>query len=130
MPYAIREQKNARTDDAEYVVVDGSGTPVPPPNTFRTKAEAEARRAELEELELIAHWKATAPKPRQRCIGEVVAATPTVLIQHLGLGTYTFHRRRDSEDLAEVDVGDTIDVTDGQVREPEPKRSRDSGLHM
>lgn len=117
MPYIVIDEVKPGTDDIEYVVVSSSSRiPAPPPNRYRLKSDALARAAALEEqdLEIIAEWKAVAPKPGQRCIGPVEAATTEVVIQDIGRKVYVFHWRAKSAVLAEAKVGKSIDVLDGR----------------
>lgn len=121
MPYIVKDEVKPGTDEIEYVVVSSSsGIPVPPPNRYRLQSEALARVAALEkqDLELIAEWKAVAPKPGQRCIGPVEAATAEVVIQDIGRKAYVFHWRAKSVVLTNVKVGDSIDVLDGRDMNP------------
>lgn len=121
MPYSIREESKPGSKEIEFVVVAAYGV-VPPPNTFSTRDEALARIAELErlDLELIAEWEAAEPKSAVQYVGTVKAASPAILIQHVGLGKHIVHRR--TEALAEVEVDDDIEVRDGQVNDPDRRQ--------
>lgn len=121
MPYSIREQPKPGAKETEFVVVAAYGI-VPPRNTFPTRDEALARIEELKRLdrELIAQWEAVEPKPDVPYFGTVKAASPAILIQHVGMGKHIVHRR--TETLAEVEVDEYIEVRDGQVLEPDGGR--------
>lgn len=131
MPYSIKDEIDSDTGATEYIVLGISGIKVPPPNTFSSKAAALGRIADLERKdaqELAEKLNAKPPAPGMRCYGKIVAASDTLLIQHLGRDQYALHRRADSEAFADIEEGDVVRIVDGEVEYPE--RDRSPGLSM
>lgn len=131
MLYSIKDEINSDTGEMEYIVMDSSGLKVPPPNTFPSKAAALGRIADLERqnaLELAERLNAKPPSPGMRCYGKIVAASDTLLLQHLGMNQYVLHQRADSEALAEVKAGDLVRIVDDTVEYPDREQDRSPGL--
>lgn len=125
MSYSIKNQSNPETGKPEYVVHSSGGT-VPPPNTFPTQAEAESRIAGLElaeELELAEKWNAKPPSAGQVCLGKIVAASDTVLIQNIGR-CHILHQRSNSEAFEEIEIDDLVEIKDGEVKYPDRDRDQ------
>ena len=119
MSYLIKEELNSDSGATEYVVIDNTGVKAPPPNTFATKGAAVRRLAEI--------LRAEHPSPGKHCYGKIVAASDTLLIQHLGR-EYALHRRDDSEAFKDIEVGDLVQIIDGEVEYP--SRTPSSGLSL
>lgn len=131
MTYSIKDEINPDTGKTDYIVMSNSGLIVPPPNVFPTKAAALERIAELKRKDthdLAEKLNAKPPSAKMRCYGKIVAASDTLLIQHLGKDQYALHRRIDSEAFTEIEEGDLVEIADGEVEYPE--RSRRPGLSM
>lgn len=132
MPYSVKEQPKAGTNEIEYVVLESSGKMVPPPNTFSTRAGALGRIAALKReddaLELAKKLNAKPPSPGMRCYGKIVGASDTLLIQHLGMNQYILHQRADSEAFAEIEVDDLVRIVDGAVEYPDRDQDQSHSL--
>ena len=131
MSYSIKDETNPNTGATEYIVLDSSGVKVPPQHTFSSRAAALGRKADLERedaLKLAAQLNAKSPSPGMRCYGKIVAASDTLLIQHLGRDQYCVHCRADSEAFAEIEVGDLVRIVDGEVEYPGRDRSHGPSL--
>lgn len=132
MPYSVKEQPRARTNEIEYIVVNSSGREVPPPRSFSTSDGALGRIAGLERedaLELLAKkLNAKPPSPGMRCYRKIVAASDNLLLQHLGMNQYVLHQRANSEALAEVEAGDLVRIVDDTVEYPDREQDRSPGL--
>lgn len=122
MSYSVSDQNNARTGEAEYIVIDCNGTKAPPPHggPFLSRAEAAANCELLKKLS-VEDWFALYPERTRNehveGIGSVWHISPDgQWIQHKGRNTFTVHPQ--SEFDPKIGRVVTVDKT-GEIAHPD-----------